>query len=220
MSPESGSRDTDHGIASVRHRAVIRGVAALVVAIAGAWLAGLIWFVSSITDEPQIFDPPADGIVVLTGGAERLNVGLDLLKRGVAERLLISGVHKETGPADLRENSIGTTELFECCVDLDRDAHNTRGNASQSAIWARKLGYKRLIIVTADYHMPRTLLEFHTAMPEATLIAYPVRPPDLHLSGWWHYPGTMHLLAGEYLKYLFARVRCGPLAAPAKRAPA
>lgn len=187
-------------------RLVWRVLAGLVVASACLWLGGLFWFVSRIRDEPTPFDTPADGIVVLTGGAERLNVALDLLKRGEAQRLLITGVHPETGPADLSENSIGSAELFACCIDLGRSARNTRGNAQEAAEWAHERTYTQLIIVTADYHMPRALLEFRAAMPGSVLIAYPVRPPDIHLKDWWRYPGTTRLLASEYTKYLLAIV--------------
>lgn len=181
-----------------------------VVATALAWLGGLVWFVSAIKDDPAAFDVPADGIVVLTGGAERVTVALDLLKRGAGKRLLISGVHPDTAAADLSDKAIGTAELFDCCVDLDRKARDTRGNARESAEWARAHDYRRLIVVTADYHMPRTLIEFRAAMPNVRLLPYPVRPKDIHLDAWWRYPGTTRLLASEYTKYLLAMVSHGP----------
>jgi uncharacterized SAM-binding protein YcdF (DUF218 family) len=195
-------------------RIIVRVAAALIVAAASLWVGGLFWFVSKIKDEPAAFETPADGIVVLTGGAERLNVALDLLKRGEAQRLLITGVHPETGASDLTENSVGTAELFACCIDLGKSAMNTRGNAVEAAEWAQAHIYKRLIIVTADYHMPRAMLEFRAAMPGAELIAYPVKPPDIRLKNWWRYPGTTKLLAGEYSKYLLALAN-----APAGKAP-
>jgi uncharacterized SAM-binding protein YcdF (DUF218 family) len=195
---------TDSRSLPVRHAAPLRVFATLVVGLACVWFAGFIAFVAGIKDDPAPFDAPADGIVVLTGGSDRLAVGLDLLKRGQAERLLISGVHESTAAADLSDNAVGTAELFDCCIDLGRAARDTRGNASEAAKWAADHSYKRLIIVTADYHMPRTLIEFRGAMPGIQLIPYPVRPHDIHLPDWWRYPGTTKLLAGEYSKYLVA----------------
>jgi len=186
-------------------RIAVRLGAALLVAAASLWLGGLFWFVSKIKGEPPAFESPADGIVVLTGGAERMNVALDLLKRGEAQRLLITGVHRGTNAADLSEQSVGAAELFACCIDLGKSALNTRGNAEEAAEWATGRSYHRLIIVTADYHIPRAMLEFRAAMPGAELIPYPVSPPDIHIKGWWRYPGTTRLLAGEYTKYLLAR---------------
>lgn len=185
-------------------RIAVRLAAALLVAGASLWLGGLFWFVSKIKGDPPIFESPVEGIVVLTGGAERMNVALDLLKRGEAQRLLITGVHPGTSATDLSEQSVGAAELFECCIDLGKSALNTRGNAEEAAEWAASRSYRRLIIVTADYHMARAMLEFRAAMPGAELIPYPVRPPDIHLKGWWRYPGTTKLLAGEYTKYLLA----------------
>lgn len=188
-------------------RAVVRLASAMIVAAASLWLGGLFWFVSKIKSEPPAFDSPVDGIVVLTGGAERMNVALDLLKRGEAQRLLITGVHPGTSAEDLSGKSLGTAELFQCCVTLGKSATNTRGNAEEAAEWAGVNGYHRLIIVTADYHMPRAMIEFRAALPDAQLIPYPVRPPDTHIKGWWRYPGSTRLLAGEYTKYLLALTR-------------
>lgn len=185
-----------------KYRGTLRLISTVIVAAAALWLGGFFWFVSRIKDDPAPFDAPVDGIVVLTGGADRLAVGLDLLRRGEAKRLLISGVHPDTGPADLSENSIATAELFDCCVDLGRAARDTRGNALEAAHWTADHAYKRIIIVTSDYHMPRTLVEFRSAMPKVQLLPYPVHPSDIHLEAWWRYPGTTRLLASEYTKYL------------------
>lgn len=188
-------------------RYAVRFAAAIVVAAASLWLGGLFWFVGKIRSEPPTFESPVDGIIVLTGGAERMNVALDLLKRGEAQRLLITGVHPGTSAEDLSEQSVGTAELFQCCVTLGKSAMNTRGNAEEAAEWAGTNGFHRLIIVTADYHMPRAMLEFRAVMPDAQLIPYPVRPPDTHIKGWWRYPGSTRLLASEYTKYLLALTR-------------
>ena len=59
--------------------------------------------------------------------------------------------------------------MFDCCVDLGFTAANTLGNARETAEWARAKGYSALILVTADYHMPRARLELRAAMPEADI---------------------------------------------------
>ena len=187
----------------------------LVVALALMWLGGFIYFVDKIGDMTAPANPRADGIVVLTGGAQRLNVAIKLLQRGEAQRLLITGVHSEISAEDLSNVTIGSKPLFDCCVDLGKSALNTQGNAREAATWAAEHGYKRLIIVTANYHMPRSLLEFHKAIPGAALTAYPVAPDELRLDHWWLHAGTTSLLAFEYTKYLLALVRVGP-AGPAQ----
>ena len=69
--------------------------------------------------------------------------------------------------------------LFDCCVDLDYDALNTVGNAEMADLWARNLGFKELILVTSDYHMPRTLLEFDRFAHVSVIRPYPVARGDL-----------------------------------------
>lgn len=182
----------------------------LAVTCAFLWLGGLLAFVGQISALTPPEDAIADGIVVLTGGADRINAAIVLLQRGEAKRLLITGVHPQIGPAALTGVTIGTKGLFECCVDLDREARNTRGNARAAAKWARERNYRRLIIVTANYHTPRSLLEFRKALPDAVLIAYPVAPREVILDRWWTHPGTTSLLASEYTKYLLALARIGP----------
>lgn len=182
----------------------------IAVSCAFLWLGGLFRFVGQISALKPNDAAQADGIVVLTGGADRLNAAIALLQRGQAKRLLITGVHPRIGPADLSGVTIGTESLFDCCVDLDREARNTRGNARAAAKWARAHNYRRLIIVTANYHTPRSLLEFRKELPDAVLIAYPVAPREVILERWWQHPGTTSLLASEYTKYLLALARIFP----------
>ncbi len=73
-----------------------------------------------------------------------------------------------------------------------------------------KRGFKSLIVVTATYHMPRSLAELRRALPDVDFIAYPVRPRNLHLEEWWAYQGSLQLLAMEYAKFVPALGRCVP----------
>ena len=149
----------------------------------------------------------ADGIVTLTGGPDRIRTGMALLNQGAAPRLLISGVFQNTSREDLKPYIGRSMAKFDCCVDVGRVARNTIGNAQETAEWARKNGYKRLIIVTAAFHMPRSMLELRDAMPGVELIPYPVVSTSEHLDGWWQRPATIRKLSFEYTKYLLTRVR-------------
>ncbi len=118
----------------------------------------------------------ADGIVVLTGGSGmRITEGLRLLEVGEGRRLLISGVNPSIGMDEVAARVGGAPDLFACCVDLGYRAESTLGNGSEAADWAQSNGFRRLAIVTSDYHMPRTLLVLGDAMPGRTLVAVPVR---------------------------------------------
>ena len=118
----------------------------------------------------------ADAIVALTGGSGlRIAAGIDLMSAGRGQRLLISGVNPDVDMDDLIALAGGSPETYACCVDIGYRAETTIGNAEETAAWAYERGYTHLIIVTSDYHMPRSLLLLQRAMPDITLQPYPVR---------------------------------------------
>lgn len=150
----------------------------------------------------------ADGIVVLTGtGGGRIATGASLLEQGYGERLLVSGVHKDTPRSDIKTLMAISDDSFSCCVDLGYDAQNTIGNADEAADWARSMGYQTLIIVTSDYHMPRARIELEKAMGDITLISYPVAPPDMPKSSWWRSGDVLSRLVREYFKLVIIYIR-------------
>jgi uncharacterized SAM-binding protein YcdF (DUF218 family) len=104
-------------------------------------------------------DRPTDAIVVLTGGANRMERGLDLLRRHKAQRMLVSGVDRAVRPADLSSHYPGSAPLFACCVDLGREAVDTRSNAQEVAQWLKVRHLKSIRLVTTDWHMPRARFE-------------------------------------------------------------
>jgi uncharacterized SAM-binding protein YcdF (DUF218 family) len=209
-----------------RKRTPMRGLTRLIrsafVVVTGAVLAlvvGFFLFVGIVVDATPPADPRAEGIVVLTGGSARIDGALRLLAEGRASRLLISGVNPSVGTAALA--GIVDTELetmLACCVDLGHNARNTIGNAAEARSWAEDRGFQSLIVVTSDYHMPRSLAELSATMPATTLVAYPVSNPDLRLGEWWRNPGPFGLLVREYGKYLVAAARKAISAAPAPAA--
>ena len=170
------------------------------------WFAGMIVFATNLSKQ-QGAPGVADGIVALTGGDKRLLEAMKLLAQGKGHRLLISGVNPDVSETAIRGLFDNSDQLFDCCVDLDRSAADTMGNAQQTAQWVLKNSYTSLIIVTANYHMPRSLLEFHQAMPEIKLIPYPIESDQIEISGWWYQPNTARVLTSEYNKYLISFVR-------------
>jgi uncharacterized SAM-binding protein YcdF (DUF218 family) len=152
--------------------------------------------------------PEADAIVALTGGdSGRLTTAMRLLQEGRGRRLLVSGVSSKVDDADVYDVLGGPAELVACCVDLGRQARDTLGNASETAAWAERNGFSRLIVVTDDFHMPRSLAELTTALPDARLIPYPVTTRLSSPGLWQRDPGAAATLGGEYLKYLAIRAR-------------
>jgi uncharacterized SAM-binding protein YcdF (DUF218 family) len=171
-------------------------------AVAALMLFGFVMFAANAVRTNKVVTGPADGIIVLTGGEDRIGAGAKLLREGVAKRLLISGVNSQTSRDDVIKLSGLAPAQFSCCVDLGYAAQDTVGNAEEARTWASGLGVRRLIVVTSSYHMPRSLAELAIAMPDTELIAYPVVPKSLRARAWWLQPGLARLLATEYVKFL------------------
>lgn len=149
----------------------------------------------------------ADGIVVLTGGQSRLEAAAALLLTGKGKRLLISGVHPTIGKSDVLRAVGGNPDLFKCCVDIGHEARQTVGNAMETAKWVRDHDYASIILVTNNYHMPRSLLEMERAMKGVKITPYPVVNSDLGNGSWMTRPDTVRVLLGEYVRYVGAMGR-------------
>jgi uncharacterized SAM-binding protein YcdF (DUF218 family) len=191
-----------------RKTSLVRPAFVVLTGAALALIVGFFVFVGLVVGAKPPADPRAEGIVVLTGGSARIDGALRLLAEGRASRLLISGVNPSVGTAALA--GIVDTELeavLDCCVDLGHDARNTIGNAAETRSWAEDRGFASLIVVTSDYHMPRSLAELSASMPGVSLVAYPVSNPELRLGEWWRDAGPFALLVREYGKYLVAAAR-------------
>ena len=174
------------------------GAAALLALGLGFW-----GFAARVREPPPEPPPHAEAIVALTGGSqERLDTGVRLLREAAAPRLFISGVNPEVTDAELDALLHIEPALASCCVDFGRIAEDTLGNAAETAAWARGHGVDSLILVTDDYHMPRSMIELKLAMPDMEIVAYPVRTRWTDPAIWHSDPDAATKLGAEYLKYL------------------
>ena len=185
------------------------GFLTIAVGAAGAVLlgAGFCWFYLNIPSEEVTLDGKADGIVVLTGAATRIPDAIELLAVERGKRLLISGVHRDTRAREIARLTPLYSKYFSCCIDLDRSALNTFGNALETKRWAREHNFNSLIVVTSNWHMQRSIAELKHQLPDVTLIAFPVISPRVKDEPWWSNIDTARLLFAEYLKYLLALTR-------------
>jgi uncharacterized SAM-binding protein YcdF (DUF218 family) len=167
---------------------------------AATYLAGFVVFVTSF---PTIAGKVkrADGVVALTGGDVRITAANNLFESNIGKRLLISGVHQGITKEHIKRLVHGGSR-FDCCVDLGFEATNTRGNALETANWVREHDFHSIVVVTANYHMPRSLLEFTDVMPDVKLLPYPVLQEDVDTRDWLTDPHVFRVLQWEYVKYL------------------
>ena len=201
---------TNQSIASASAAPRKKWAAVLVSVLAIAFVAvaiGFVGFLSQLRGTEARPARTADGIVVLTGGSSRVSDAMELLADGYGKRLLISGVHPASGASDISRSLSDNQSLLSCCVDLDRSAVNTRSNAAETRRWARERGFKSLIVVTSNYHLPRAIVELSHAMPDITLIPFAVIGDKWREEPWWTNGATVRLLLSEYVKYVAAEVR-------------
>jgi uncharacterized SAM-binding protein YcdF (DUF218 family) len=205
LGPETAARGA--GAQPKRRRRGLR-VTLLVLILAAALMAGgFVRFVELMPTSEVTPARDADGIVVLTGAALRINDALLLLAAGRGQRLLITGVNPGTRSREIARLMPEHQRLFACCVDLDHSATNTIGNAVETRRWAQARGFKSLIVVTSNFHMPRAMAELAHQLPDVELVPYPVVSEKVLVEAWWTSPSTAKLLFWEYLKYIAASAR-------------
>ena len=139
-------------------------------------------------------------MVVLTGGAGRVDRGIKVLREGWAKRLLVSGVGREVKPHEFAAQYKVSSALMACCVTLGFEAVDTRSNAKETAGWIEAQEVKSVRLVTSDWHMRRAAMELRRTAPPGVAItedAVPTHP-------------TLKVMFKEYHK-LIARSLAGAL---------
>ncbi len=175
-------------------------------------IAGLISFIilikNDFTEEKFIYQKTSS-IVVATGGSNRILRGIQLIEEDLSRKMLITGVGKGISKVDIASainaNKI-QTEILKCCVDLDLSAINTYGNAKEAGLWLKKNNSTNSFLVTANYHMPRLILEFSRLRPKINLNIVPVKP-DLDPITRIYLPNNFLLVSKEYLKFIITKAK-------------
>jgi uncharacterized SAM-binding protein YcdF (DUF218 family) len=177
------------------------------------WAAGFVWFMLQIPTQENSSTERVDAVVVLTGGAGRINHGLQRMKEGKAEQIFISGVNDAATAEHIIKQTVAqdAPEMLDTKHNemvLGYEATSTIGNADEVSAWVKKNKVHSIRLVTANYHMPRSLYEFHQVMPSNLIIMPdPVFPKDFALKDWWRMGNSSDLLLSEYHKLLAAYLR-------------
>lgn len=182
---------------------MLRTLLSLIAFTALLWTAGLVAFINSIPTRSLEPNAKTDAIVVLTGGEGRVEYGFQLMEQGHARTLFISGVGKGVTRDDLL-SSYASKLLKHSIGDglvLDHAANDTHANAMETARFMKERGYRSMRLVTAGYHMKRSLYECRQLMPEVHIVADPVSPLAFRRDNWWRDDTTRHLVLSEYHKY-------------------
>lgn len=172
------------------------------------WVAAFGHFFYSIPREPADDTVKTEAIVVLTGGSLRVNYGFELLEKGKAQKLFISGVAKDADLKSLLDAHHASAELRRQLkagsveIALGYIADSTRGNAEETAQWIADEKIDSFRLVTANYHVPRSIIEFRRLMPGVTIVPDPVFPESFKFGEWWRDSLSRTLILSEYHKYL------------------
>src|SRR5258707_861200 len=169
---------------------------------------GFLWFIRQVPLVEVTLTRDADGIVALTGGASRIADAIELLASGRGKRLLISGANRATNSNEISRLNPEFERWGRCCVDFDRSP-NTLGNAVETKRWAESRGFRSLIVVTSNYHMPRALAEIAHQLPDVALVPFAVVTDRQRSDPWWKGGATARLMVTEYVKFVFAKFRMG-----------
>lgn len=188
-------------------RRFVRATILIIVLLVGVIFGGFLWFADSVASMRPPVDAKADAIIVLTGGYQRIEQAVGLLRTGAGKRLLISGVNPSTTPAQIRKMTQSSSDMFACCVDMGYKALDTIGNANEAASWIRDNKYKSILVVTNNYHMRRSLHELRSSSPSTEFVAYPVVNSDLTRTNWFADPDVVRTLVFEYVKFVAAAAR-------------
>ena len=176
------------------------------------WSAALAWFVHTMPAQNDVADTRVGALVVLTGGEDRVEYGLTMLADGMAPVLFISGVGaKATEEEMLSSHATANVRerIYEAGAEiiLDHEAKSTVSNADQAANFIRKRGITTIRLITANYHMKRSMREFRNAIPEITILADPVFPSGFRRDEWWQHENTRRLVFSEFHKYFAVLLR-------------
>lgn len=179
--------------------------------LAMLWAISLAWFVYSMPREAAATSK-SEAIVVLTGGKGRVEHGIRLLAKGVAPILFISGVgeHVTVEQLLLEHADAKTREQLmhaDVEIELDHVARSTVSNADETANFLRKRNIRTIHLVTATYHMKRSLHEFKAQLPDITVLPEPVFPEGFTRSNWWQHENSRRLIFSEFYKYWLVVLR-------------
>jgi uncharacterized SAM-binding protein YcdF (DUF218 family) len=166
-----------------------------------AFIGGFFYFVNLVPNsQSDRGDIITDAAVVLTGGKMRIEEGLNLLEEGKTRRVFISGVGSDKLIQQIRNR---TNIININKIELGKLATSTRGNALETKAWLRKNNIKTISLVTANYHMPRSLLEFrHYLDSDVEIIPHPSFTSSFHRKEYWLHVNSIKILLLEYCKTL------------------
>lgn len=142
------------------------------------------------------------GIVVLTGGKMRIERGMEILQKGYAEKMFISGVFMPSEIETKFRIEKSKKDLLDCCINFGAEAKNTIENAVEVNQWlSDNSEIIKIILITSYYHLPRSILMFEKKI-DRNLEVFPV--PAVEKVNLLEQPiFHIKLITSEYFKVIY-----------------
>ena len=169
------------------------------------WLGGFGIFTYKINHFDIDYQTNTDAIIVLTGGRNRISEATKLYNDNKAKYMFISGVAK-----DITLENIQNTQNIKIkktkTVEIGHKADNTVGNANETKEWIENNNIKSIRLVTSNYHIFRSLIEFRNHLNDTKILLHPVYSEYIEKK-WWTSWQTFSLIFKEYNKFICAYLR-------------
>jgi uncharacterized SAM-binding protein YcdF (DUF218 family) len=167
-------------------------------------LAGEFW----IADEPP---QSSDAIVILGDDnyqGDRAARAAQLFRAGWAPRVVASGrfLRSYASIAQLEEHDLESHGVpASAIVPLEHLAENTREEAMAISQLASARGWKRIMVVTSNYHTRRSKYIFERILPPGTVLCVIAAPDsDYDPGSWWRTRGGMKIFFHEAVGMMVA----------------
>lgn len=169
------------------------------------WFAGFVAFNYQINNYKHDESTKTDAIIALTGGKNRIGEAVNLLNKGLADKMFISGVQKDISLKEIsKRKDVEIKTKRE--IEIGNQSTNTVENAIETNEWIKKNHVHSIRLVTSNYHIPRSMEEFKARSPKLLIIPHPVYSERVSKK-WWKNEGSFYLIASEYTKFLYVYLR-------------
>lgn len=151
----------------------------------------------------------ADAIAVFSGdNGPRTEKGVELLKEGYADYLILSGgkVYDDVTMAELMKNHAIKLGVDESKILIDDESATTNENADFTADIIEENNFKSVIVVTSDYHTRRSKLAMEKALEntlidgEKVFVSVTPSKEEKFTTKWWTSGNSVIMVISEYLK--------------------
>ncbi|MCB7129447.1 MAG: YdcF family protein [Candidatus Brocadiales bacterium] len=160
-----------------------------------------------IVDEPPV---QSDIIIVSSDDVDRIPYGAELVKRGIATRLLVL-ISPEDCPiflpmdcAALIIERLKTLGISHDQVQIEDRTHSTYTDATLSRERMEKAGFRSAVVISDPFHMRRVTWAWRRVFADSsvrlTFDAIPFEYRGLALDGWWTREIQSVQVFSEYVK--------------------